>query len=322
MSGGGQLTLETNNCSLDIIYCAQNPGAIPGKYVQLVISDNGTGILPEDQERIFDPFFTTKPQGKGTGLGLSMVFGFVKRSKGHIKVYSEQGIGTTLRLYFPQTENQEAPNEVAVPAEEPLPRGQETILVVDDEKDLLELACSFLQTLGYHVLKASNGQQALKYLAKERNIALLFSDLVMPGGINGYELAEQATEMHPNIQVLLTSGYTEKAIASNGQGRFASNLLSKPYQQTELAQRIRLLLEKFTMTSSNNPDGLKKISSQTAPSSVELENNLNTGIKAIDEDHRVLLSLLNQPVGEKLDQFTCIQQPQIHLSTHFFYLPG
>ncbi|MCP4041814.1 MAG: response regulator, partial [Gammaproteobacteria bacterium] len=241
--GGGRLTLETANKTLDAAYCVQNPGAIPGKYVQLAVSDSGKGIPYDQLGRIFEPFFTTKEQGKGTGLGLAMVYGFVKRSGGHIKVYSEQGIGTTFRLYLPRAKGEE--QLVAATDEQPesLPHGRETILAVDDEEDLLELAQSSLEALGYRVLVATSGRQTLERLAEEPAIDLLFSDVVMPGRMNGYELAEQVTAIRPALKVLLTSGYTEKAVTHNGQARFTANLLSKPYTQPELAQRVRTMLD-------------------------------------------------------------------------------
>ncbi len=251
MPNGGELTLETRNCVLDEEYCSQNPGLTPGAYVQLAVSDNGKGMAPEIQEQIFEPFFTTKPSGKGTGLGLAMVFGFVKRSAGSIKVYSEPGIGTTFRIYLPRAIGRM--QSTAIP-EESLKRpvgGNETVLVVDDETNLLDLARVSLEALGYRVLVADTPQQALEILAAEPVIDLLFSDVVMPGGINGYELADRASVLRPGLKVLLTSGYTEKAMIHNGQARFNANLLNKPYTQDELAQRIDALFrEAITGTSS------------------------------------------------------------------------
>jgi PAS domain S-box-containing protein len=243
MSGGGMLSIETSNCSLDASYCALNPGVIPGEYVQLAVSDNGTGISAEVQERIFEPFFTTKPVGKGTGLGLAMVFGFVRRSRGNIKLYSESGIGTTFRLYLPRASGQQQVIDSSSQQSSSMPRGQETILVVDDESALLELVRETLQLQGYNVLTATNGKLALEILVQEPGIELLFSDVVMPGGMNGYELAEQACLIRPDLKVMLTSGYTEMAVARNGQARFNANLLSKPYTLMTLTQRVREILD-------------------------------------------------------------------------------
>ena len=243
MPDGGQLTLEADNGTLDADYCEQNPGAVPGEYMVLSVSDTGAGIAPELQDRIFEPFFTTKPKGKGTGLGLAMVYGFVKRSHGYVKVYSELGIGTIFRLYLPRVATPELPVDTGSSQPELPAHGDETILVVDDEAGLLELARITLEELGYRVLIATNGSQALELLAAEPGVALLFSDVVMPGGMNGYELAEKARLNQPDLRVLLTSGYTDKAMARNGQSRFSVNLLGKPYRQGELAQRIRKLLD-------------------------------------------------------------------------------
>ena len=240
MAGRGLLTLETRNCTLDADYCALNPGAEPGEYVCLTVSDRGEGIPLEQQERIFEPFFSTKSQG--TGLGLSMVYGFVQRSKGNIKVNSEPGIGTCFRLYLPRATGEEQQNRQNAEHSGTEVRGTETLLVVDDEPSLLDLAEESLQALGYRVLTAGNGRQALERLAEEPGIALLFSDVVMPGGINGYELAADATAQRPGLKVLLTSGYINKAVAGSDQARFSANLLSKPYTQAELAQRVRVLL--------------------------------------------------------------------------------
>jgi PAS domain S-box-containing protein len=243
MSGNGLLTIETCNCELDQAYCDVNPGIVPGKYVQLAVSDTGTGLTSDVQEHIFEPFYTTKPQGQGTGLGLAMVYGFVKRSAGCIKVYSETGIGTTFRIFLPAVTKEGQNNKSISKNLDALPRGVETVLLVDDELALLELAAESLQMLGYRVLTASNGKQALLKLAEEKAVDLLFSDVVMPGGLNGFELAEQAVALLPELKVLLTSGYTEKAVIRNGQARFSANMLSKPYMQAELAYRVREALD-------------------------------------------------------------------------------
>ncbi len=248
MAGHGHLAIETRNVTLDTNYCRQNPGITAGDYVELTVSDNGVGIAQELQERIFEPFYTTKEQGKGTGLGLAMVFGFVKRSRGHIKCYSEVGVGTTFHLYLPRAEGETKQSEQNGGQAEPLPHGTESILVVDDESDLVELARDFLAALGYKVYVASDGKQALEILAKEQTIDLLFSDVVMPGGLNGYQLAEQATTLlknagHPELKVLLTSGYTGKAVFHDEQELFQASLLGKPYNQAELAIRVREILD-------------------------------------------------------------------------------
>lgn len=242
MPNGGQLTMTTANIILDASYCESKPNVAPGDYVQLTVSDSGKGIPFEQLEHIFEPFFTTKEQDKGTGLGLAMVFGFIKRSGGHINVYSEEDIGTTFQLYLPRAKEQEQMDKAVSEQSWPLPGGQEIVLVVDDEEALLELARETLQTLGYRVLTATSGKQALEVMAEEPGIDLLFSDVIMPGGLNGYELAEQAVANNPQLKVLLTSGYNDKVTENNAQTRFTADLLLKPYALAELAQRVRQLL--------------------------------------------------------------------------------
>ncbi len=241
MQGRGRLTIETHNSVLDDAYCQINPGVSPGQYVQLTVSDNGEGVARENLSRIFEPFYTTKEQGKGTGLGLAMVFGFVKRAGGHIKVYSETGIGTTFRIYLPRAQ-QNHQSHKPVEARQDLMHGEGVILVVDDEWELLALIEETLQMQGYTVYTAENAAEALQLLAQHPEVDLLFSDVVMPGEMNGYELAEQAAARHPNLKVLLTSGYTETAIARNGQARFNANLLSKPYTLHDLTRRVHYML--------------------------------------------------------------------------------
>ncbi len=322
MPAGGQLILKTCNCTLDATYCAQNHGAVPGEYVQLMISDSGVGIPVKHQEKIFDPFFTTKAQGKGTGLGLAMVFGFVNRSNGSISVYSELGVGTVFRLYLPRSGGEEQPLKVVDEQPERLPRGNEIVLAVDDEVGLLDLAKESLQALGYRVITASDGTQALDRLAEEPAISLLFSDVVMPGGISGYELAEKATNRLPNLKVLLTSGYTEKAVAHNGQARFNAQLLSKPYTQAELAQHIRLLLGDNDI---KNPGQSNAVSwSKTSVLDlVRWVDDFKIGVHAIDEDHRKLFDLaarchqLAEESDNQKEVAAILKELLDYVSTHF-----
>ncbi|MBF0219115.1 MAG: response regulator [Gammaproteobacteria bacterium] len=243
MHGQGKLTLETMNSTLDSNYCIHHPGVTPGDYIELAVSDNGDGISLEHQEHIFEPFFTTKVLGKGTGLGLAMVFGFIKRSGGHINCYSESGIGTTFRLYLPRTQRQTV-TDAATSATITAPSSNgETILAVDDEPYLLAIAKEWLEQQGYRVVTATNGQQALQLLTSELLIDLLFTDVVMPGGLNGYELAQQAVSKKPQLKVILTSGYTNKAISHSGQSLFTTGILTKPYTSAQLIQRVRAALE-------------------------------------------------------------------------------
>ncbi|HEB57281.1 MAG TPA: response regulator [Gammaproteobacteria bacterium] len=243
MPDGGRLFIETSNKCLDANYAVLNPDVEAGDYVQLTLSDTGIGMNRETLEHVFEPFFTTKAKGKGTGLGMAMVYGFVKRYAGHIKIYSEPGMGTTMRLYLPRSTARESIVTVNSLHSSELPTGHETILIVDDEIDLLQLAEYYLTDLGYHTLCAENAAQALEILAKEKGIDLLFSDVVMPGEMNGYELAQQAIQQQPSLKIVLSSGFTSKTIAHNGLGRFAAHLLGKPYRKADLARRIRQVLD-------------------------------------------------------------------------------
>ncbi|MCP3660977.1 MAG: transporter substrate-binding domain-containing protein [Gammaproteobacteria bacterium] len=243
MPHGGKLTIETSNRQLDTAFSELNPTIKPGDYIQLAVSDTGGGISREIIDQIFDPFFTTKSSGKGTGLGLSMVYGFTQRANGYIKAYSENNLGTTFRLYLPRNIEGKENISLRLPEEALSTQGHETILVVDDEDGLLDLARDYLEGSGYKVFTADRGTKALTVLRTESGIDLLFSDVVMPGGMNGYELAELACEKKPGIKVLLTSGFTKKASARNGQSRFGANLLPKPYNRNELLMQIRSVLD-------------------------------------------------------------------------------
>lgn len=249
MPGGGKLILETRNCALDELHCRYNPGCHPGDYVQLAVSDSGEGMTLEQQESIFEPFYTTKPRGKGTGLGLAMVYGFIKRSGGFIKVHSGQNLGSTFRLYLPRAANAHSVQPHRSAAGQPqMPAAFRTgtILVVDDEKELLALTRTFLEQLGHRVMTAGDAREALACLAANPTIDLLISDVVMPGGMNGYELAEQATRDRPELKVLLASGYIDKSVVKPGQAPYSATLLSKPYTLAELEQRVRAKLGEQT----------------------------------------------------------------------------
>ena len=243
MAGVGEITVNTRNINLDEASCKLNPGMNPGQYVELLIRDTGKGILNEHIEHIFEPFFTTKDQGQGTGLGLAMVYAFVKRSRGYIKCKSEVGVGTTFLIYLPREKSDQISNKKHDIKPEPLPHGNETILVVDDEKALMELAKDILESLGYHVLTACNGADALDILAHTTEIDLLFSDIVMPNGMSGYELAEQATTNQSDLKVLLTSGITENFTPHKSHTLNNGNLLCKPYSQAELVKQVRSALD-------------------------------------------------------------------------------
>ncbi|WOD39062.1 PAS domain S-box protein [Nodosilinea sp. E11] len=240
MVQGGRLTIETANMHLNQDYANQHMEVVPGQYVMVAVSDTGTGIAPEHMERVFEPFFTTKEKGKGTGLGLSMVYGFIKQSGGHIKVYSELGQGTTLRMYLPrfwggdQAKPQRPGGAVS--------GGAELILLVEDDDLVRRYAQDQLTELGYRVLIADNGLAALAILRQRDDIDLLFTDVVMPGGMSGRELADQALQLRPQLRVLYTSGYTENAIVHQGRLDPGVHLLTKPYGRAELSLKIRAAL--------------------------------------------------------------------------------
>ena len=248
MPNGGKITIETANAYLDEAYAAKFGDVRPGQYVVLSVSDTGCGIAPEILERVFEPFFTTKQPGSGTGLGLSMVHGFVKQSGGHIRIYSEVGQGTTVKIYLPRyvqaTALAAAPAAVE-PQLRPLvhAKASETVLVVEDNAGVLEFAVSVLEDLGYRVLSARNGPEALGLLKSEASIDLLFTDVVLPEGMTGRQLADAALSLRPKLPVLFTTGYSRNAIVHQGRLDANVNLLSKPYTQVELAETVRALLD-------------------------------------------------------------------------------
>ena len=248
MAGHGHITIEAHNVNLDETNCIPKAGISPGQYIEVIISDTGEGIPSEHIDRIFEPFFTTKDRGKGTGLGLAMVYAFVKRSAGYIKCNSEVGVGTTFRIYLPRDTSDKTVNEQGDNQYETISYSKETILVVDDENALMELAKDMLESLGYRVLTACNGKRALEQLTQTPEIDLLFSDVVMPNGMNGYELAEQATAIQHDLRVLLTSGVNENIEPYKNQARFYTNLLSKPYRKADLAKQVRSLLDDLKQT--------------------------------------------------------------------------
>ena len=241
MPDGGKLTIEIANAFLDDNYAAQHAEVAAGQYVMLAVSDTGTGMPPEVVARVFDPFFTTKPEGKGTGLGLSQVYGFVKQSGGHVKIYSEVGQGTTVKIYLPRTKKAQEGLD-PVPASAPA-GGSETILVVEDDAGVRAAVVDILSDLGYAVLKAESAEQGLAVIASGARVDLLFTDVVMPGSMNTREFARRALELRPGLKVLYTSGYTQNAIVHNGRLDDDASLLSKPYRKDDLARKLRALLD-------------------------------------------------------------------------------
>ena len=237
MDGHGKLTIEVRNAFLDDDYAAKTAEILPGQYVMIAVSDTGSGISPDIIEQVFEPFFTTKAEGKGSGLGLSMVYGFVKQSGGHVKIYSEVGEGTTLKIYLPRVHDSE--DIVSVPELLDMSGGTETILVVEDDEEVRSTVTELLRELGYDVLTAKDAASAVPILESGVKIDLLFTDVVMPGPLRSPELARKAKERIPDIGILFTSGYTENAIVHGGRLDPHVSLLTKPYTRQALAVRIR-----------------------------------------------------------------------------------
>ena len=259
MPKGGLLTIETQPVYLDAAYTEKHPEVTPGHYVMVAVSDTGSGMTPELLEKVFQPFFTTKEQGKGSGLGLSMVYGFIKQSGGHINVYSEVGHGTAIKMYLPRKfaageaipevtgaveAPAEAPGPVAEPAAEAAVPAAITILVVEDQEAVRAVACGFLMDFGYDIIEAEDGLQALAKLQENPDISLMFSDVVMPGSMNGFDLAQAARSIRPDLKVVHTSGYPKGAMVHQEEPRFREGfIIMKPYRREDLQKIIKDALE-------------------------------------------------------------------------------
>ncbi|CDZ49124.1 hybrid sensor histidine kinase/response regulator [Neorhizobium galegae] len=245
MPRGGKLSIEISRVRLDVDYAQMYPDVRTGDFVLISVTDTGIGMPPDVKDKAFEPFFTTKGLGAGTGLGLSMVYGFAKQSGGHIQLYSEPGQGTSVRIFLPVARKADAAAPLAVEAgskQASIPGGNEKILVVEDDPRVRRIAVSRLTQLGYGVIEASNGQEALDQLGQHDGIHLLFTDIVMPGGMTGDELAAEVRTRRPGMKVLFTSGYAEPAIAGRELAQSGS-WLKKPYTARELAVRLRELLD-------------------------------------------------------------------------------
>jgi PAS domain S-box-containing protein len=243
MPNGGKLTLETANVHLDEQYAASQAEVLPGQYVMLAVTDTGSGMSPDVIARAFDPFFTTKEVGHGTGLGLSQVYGFVKQSRGHVKIYSEIGEGTTIKLYLPRVHAASVTDEPQIEA--PVARGSphETILLVEDDEGVRNYSSETLRELGYHVLEAETGQAGLQLLDRHPAVRVLFTDIGLPGGMNGRQLADEARKRRPDLPVLFTTAYARNAIVHDGRLDPGVELITKPYTQAALAAKLRDIID-------------------------------------------------------------------------------
>jgi signal transduction histidine kinase/ActR/RegA family two-component response regulator len=241
MPSGGRLTIETANVVLDETYARQHVEVIAGDYVMIAVTDTGTGMTPEVIDRAFEPFFTTKEAGHGTGLGLSMVFGFVKQSAGHVKIYSELGHGTSVKLYLPRVIGASAQYERAAEPVE-LPQLSATILVVEDDEAVREVVVLHLRDFGYHVIEAADGNEALQRAQEAGSLDMVLTDVVLPGTMRGKELVQHLTDIAPGLKVLFMSGYTENAIVHHGKLDDGVQLLSKPFKRDQLARKVAEVL--------------------------------------------------------------------------------
>jgi PAS domain S-box-containing protein len=239
MQDRGSLTITTANVPLDARYHDLHPEVTPGDYVMVAVTDDGHGMAKDVLDHVFEPFFTTKEVGKGSGLGLSMVYGFVKQSNGHVAIYSEPGLGTTVRIYLPAVTNRAERAPSLVPVEAVVATGRESVLVAEDDPFVRSYAVTCLSSLGYRVIEAVDGREALQQLNDGAQADILFTDVVMPGGINGWELAERARQIRPGLKVLLTSGYALETLAERGRLPPGVIILNKPYRKAELAKRLR-----------------------------------------------------------------------------------
>jgi CheY-like chemotaxis protein len=252
MPNGGKLTIETANTHLDDAYAASHAEVSAGQYVMLAVSDTGTGMTQEVIDKAFEPFFTTKPLGQGTGLGLSMVYGFVKQSDGHVAIYSEPGQGSTVKVYLPRYFRAE--QKPAIARKDFLvqqSRSGETILVVEDDEEVRRSSVEALREMGYEVLEAGDAMDGVRLIVDRGGIDLLFTDVGLPGGVNGRALADAARSARPGLRVLFTTGYTRNAILHNGVLDQGVHFIAKPFNLATLAAKVREVLD----TEATAPEG-------------------------------------------------------------------
>ena len=317
MHRDGKLTIEAGNASLDEVYAAQNAEVSAGQYVMLAVTDTGSGIPKEALEKVFEPFFTTKGPGEGTGLGLSMVYGFVKQSHGHVKIYSEEGEGTTIRIYLPRTRKKEE-TQAAEPLSAPHAPAKEVILVVEDDDAVRATTIELLSDLGYTILEASNADDALAIVNSGIVIDLLFTDVVMPGKLKSPELALRAKQKLPSLQVLYTSGYTQNAIVHAGRLDEGVELIAKPFTRERLAHKIRAVLE-LRRSSLHAPVGPAHKSSGT-PKKSQHANPAVYSILIVEDEVliRITLREMLEDLGHKVVETGGIREAKEKLSAVHF----
>jgi CheY-like chemotaxis protein len=289
---------------LDDHYVSTELDVPAGQYVMLAVSDTGSGMPPEILARAFEPFFTTKREGEGTGLGLSMAYGFVKQSNGHIKIYSEPGSGTTVKIYLPRSFQAEAAIKDTLAG--PAVGGAETILLVEDDAAVQATAADTLTELGYRVLKANDGQSALIILQSGISIDLLFTDVVMPGPIRSPDLARQARQLQPHIEVLFTSGYTQNAIVHGGRLDPGVELISKPYRREDLARKIRTMLAQ------------RRSNAGAANQDAQPDDGLRILVVEDDRDAQKILCELLTILGHSVQGVGDAEQAQVALAASEF----
>lgn len=299
MAGRGRLTVEAGNAVLDDGYAQQHAEVTAGQYVMVAVTDTGEGIPPDVLEKVFEPFFTTKPEGVGTGLGLSMVHGLVKQSGGHIKIYSEVGEGTTVKLYLPRAVQSEEAWVESAPQE--VMGGDETILVVEDDDEVRETAVALLTDLGYRVLKASDAAGGLAVVESGIHIDLLFTDVVMPGQVRSPELARRAQALKPELSVLFTSGYTQNAIVHGGRLDPGVELLPKPYTREALAKKVRHVLRNAAQRRIGaQPTVAKPLGpplSQLDPSNPGVGNGRSLALLLVEDDEIIRANVAEMLAG-------------------------
>ena len=299
MPSGGKLTIEVGNAFLDDAYAAEHAEVAAGQYVMLAVTDTGTGMAPDVVARAFEPFFTTKPEGEGTGLGLSMVYGLVKQSNGHVKIYSEIGHGTTMKLYLPRERRDEV--EADSSRGQAAMGGNERILVVEDDAAVRQTAVDMLRRLGYQVSTAEGAEQALALLRDGMKVDMLFTDVVMPGAIGSRDLARQAVALLPGLFVLYTSGYTENAIIHHGRLDPGVHLLSKPYGIEELGRKLRLVFAgapgdataKATQEAAPAPAASSEMAMAAEPAASAAAAGIGSHVLLVEDDALVAMSTMD-----------------------------